>query len=160
MGKKWNISTGTTFTTSGSYNVSLNSALTTTSIGTTFTGYNTLTSGGWTTYDEGAYLTHDSGTGTLRWYNGTTNNTTINLGTINYVDPNMKTKYLDDKFQLIYALAGFKKEEVSVKYLAASDECSSKPYIEIKATSKDHPMKEEYQTEYIATQKHEFSKVS
>lgn len=55
-----------------------------------------------------------------------------------------QTKYLDNKFQLIAELAGFKKEEVKVKYFNPDKNdknCSTQSYIQVIAESKNHVLK-------------------
>ena len=78
-----------------------------------------------------------------------TTNITYTLGCDPYKDKNemkITTKELDDKFMLIAELAGFKKEEVKVKYFAP--DTKDKPYILITAESETHVLKEKSQDSY------------
>jgi len=74
---------------------------------------------------------------------------TYTIGCDPYKDKNemkITTKQLDDKFMLIAELAGFKKEEVKVKYFAP--DTKDKPYILITAESTTHALKEKSQDTY------------
>jgi HSP20 family molecular chaperone IbpA len=87
--------------------------------------------------------TWDSGTLNTGWYTVPGSTTTITTAPEPKNKRNMKENKLDDKYQFIIELAGFRREEITVKYLPSNeDNCDQEPYIDIVAKSTDHLLKE------------------
>lgn len=82
---------------------------------------------------------------------------TIINNTYSIENTEMTTKYLDDKFQIIIELAGFKKNEINVKYLPDSENKISTSYIEIKASSKTHLLKKDDEESFDYSLKYNLS---
>lgn len=79
---------------------------------------------------------------------GSTTTITINSTPID-VRSNLKT--LDDKIVYIVELAGFKRDEIKLKYFNPDKDSKDSAYIEYVAESENHPLKGEKDKTYKAT---------
>lgn len=130
------------------------------------TGTSTALSGnlvynGGVTYIDGDYVNGDTWyDNTYRYYRTwpwpTTTNVTYQYNPITItstpIDVRSQLKTLDDKIVYIIELAGFKKEEVKIKYFNPDKDAKGESaYIEYTAESETHPLKGEKDKTYKAT---------
>jgi HSP20 family molecular chaperone IbpA len=113
--------------------------------------------------DGGGYLTYDYHTLQPKWnypqYQQAINytyKTGISYSVNNY-DMNTTLKKKDDRILLVITLAGFKKNEVKVKYFDPDTTSSEKAYVEYIAESATHPLKSDELESYKASGKYSFS---
>jgi HSP20 family molecular chaperone IbpA len=96
---------------------------------------------------------------TTIWPNPMTNNITITYDPYKNIDMNFTLQKKDDKIILVLTLAGFKKEEVKIKYFNPDEKSIEQPYVEYVAESKSHPLKEEKAESYKLTNKYFLNQV-